>query len=295
MFKNYYEILCVNENSSIDEIKRSYRKLSIKYHPDKDKTNNDDQYFKKITQAYEYIINNHNYQINENENKTHKNTNNNQIINYDFNNNNNNLNNNNNNLNNNNNNNNNNLNNYFNNNNNFSQNKENILIDLNISYYQSYYGTSIPINIERKNIVNNIIRSENETIYIQIPKGIDNNEIITIENKGNNYNNNFSDIKITIKLLPEKNFTRNGLDIIYIKNLSFKESLTGFSFEIQHFNQKIYKINNKNEIFINNMEKQFKNLGFQREEFTGNLIIKFHVDTPQNLNIETINKLKEIL
>ena len=43
------------------------------------------------------------------------------------------------------------------------------------------------------------------------------------------------------------------------------------------------------------MEKIFKNLGFQREEFTGNLIIKFHVDTPQNLNIETINKLKEIL
>ena len=293
MFKNYYEILCVNENSSIDEIKRSYRKLSIKYHPDKDKTNNDDQYFKKITQAYEYIINNHNYQINENENKTHKNTNNNQIINYDFNNNKNNLNNNNNNNNNNlNNNNNNNLNN---NNNNFSQNKENILIDLNISYYQSYYGTSIPINIERKNIVNNIIGLENETIYIQIPKGIDNNEIITIENKGNNYNNNFSDIKITIKLLPEKNFTRNGLDIIYTKNLSFKESLTGFCFEIQHFNQKIYKINNKNEIFINNMEKQFKNLGFQRQEFTGNLIIKFNVDTPQNLNIETINKLKEIL
>ena len=40
MLKNYYEILCVNENSNIDEIKRSYRKLSIKYHPDKDNTNN---------------------------------------------------------------------------------------------------------------------------------------------------------------------------------------------------------------------------------------------------------------
>ncbi len=276
MLKNYYEILCVNENSSIDEIKRSYRKLSIKYHPDKDKTNNDDKYFKKITQAYEYITNNYKYQLNETNKETNKetyknndlinNNNNNQIVNYNFN-----------------------------DNNNYLKNKENILVDLNITYYQSYYGTSIPINIKRKIIVNNIIQFENETIYIQIPKGIDNNEIITIQNKGNYFENFFTDIKITIKLLPEKNFTRNGLDIIYIKNLSFKESLTGFSFEIQHFNQKSYKINNINEIFTNNTEKQFKNLGFQREEFTGNLIIKFIVDIPQNLNIETINKLKEIL
>ena len=277
MLKNYYEILCVNENSSIDEIKRSYRKLSIKYHPDKDKTNNDDKYFKKLTQAYEYITNNYKYQLNETNKETNKettyknndlinNNNNNQIVNYNFN-----------------------------DNNNYLKNKENILIDLNITYYQSYYGTSIPINIKRKIIVNNIIQFENETIYIQIPKGIDNNEIITISNKGNYFENFFTDIKITIKLLPEKNFTRNGLDIIYMKNLSFKESLTGFSFEIQHFNQKSYKINNTNEIFTNNMEKRFKNLGFQREEFIGNLIIKFNVDIPQNLNIETINKLKEIL
>ena len=290
MLKNYYQILSVDENSNIDEIKRSYRRLSIKYHPDKN--NNNDKQFKQLTHAYQSILDNLNHQIIlNNKNETNQNNNNQNDKNLNNNNQNNNNQNNLNNLNNLD-----NLNNmYQSTHNNYLQNKDNISIDLNISYYQSYYGTSIPVNIKRKIFSNNTLQFENETIYIEIPKGIDNNEIITIENKGNNYNNCFTDVKVTIKLLPEKNFTRNGLDVIYKKNLSFKESLTGFWFELQHFNQKTYKINNLNEIFTNNMVKRFKNLGFQREEFTGNLIIQFHVDIPQNLSIETINKLKEIL
>jgi len=54
--KNYYSILEISENATQDEIKKSYRKLALKYHPDK---NNGDSIcenkFKEINEAYEIL------------------------------------------------------------------------------------------------------------------------------------------------------------------------------------------------------------------------------------------------
>jgi len=53
--KNYYKILEVEEKASQDEIKKSYRKLAAKYHPDKNPEG--EERFKEIAEAYEILGN----------------------------------------------------------------------------------------------------------------------------------------------------------------------------------------------------------------------------------------------
>lgn len=53
--KNYYDILGVSKDASADDIKKAYRKLAIKYHPDKN--NGDDVKFKEINEAYDTLSN----------------------------------------------------------------------------------------------------------------------------------------------------------------------------------------------------------------------------------------------
>jgi len=50
---NYYETLGVSKDASIEQIKKAYRKLAMKYHPDRNKDDKDaEEKFKKISEAY---------------------------------------------------------------------------------------------------------------------------------------------------------------------------------------------------------------------------------------------------
>jgi len=55
MGKDYYKILQVNKNASDDDIKKAYRKLALKYHPDKNKTAGAEERFKEVAEAYEVL------------------------------------------------------------------------------------------------------------------------------------------------------------------------------------------------------------------------------------------------
>src|SRR6266496_2958032 len=51
--RDYYEILGVSKSASADEIKKAFRKLAVKYHPDKD--GGDEAKFKEVNEAYEVL------------------------------------------------------------------------------------------------------------------------------------------------------------------------------------------------------------------------------------------------
>ena len=50
--KDYYDVLGVSKSATGDEIKKAYRKKSLKVHPDKNKSEKAQEAFKKLSQAY---------------------------------------------------------------------------------------------------------------------------------------------------------------------------------------------------------------------------------------------------
>lgn len=53
--KDYYEVLGVTKNASAQEIKTAYRKLALKWHPDRNKTAGAAERFKEINRAFEVL------------------------------------------------------------------------------------------------------------------------------------------------------------------------------------------------------------------------------------------------
>jgi len=155
-------------------------------------------------------------------------------------------------------------------------------------------GTTIPVDIERWIIENGLKVFEKETVYVTVPKGIDEGEIILLKEKGNIISDtNKGDIKIFVKIENNTEFKRSGLDLILEKTITVKEALCGFIFELKYLTGKVYTItNNSGNIISHGYKKLIPNMGLTRDGHTGNLLIIFDVKFPEKLSDEVINALK---
>jgi len=313
MSDNFYKILGINENASKDEIKKAYRSLSFKYHPDKNNNSPESiSMTQKLNEAYETLSDEqkkNEYDMMRDPNNPFNNMHNMNDLNNIFSQ-------------------------FFGgmpfgmpgmpgmqgmppgvkihmfNNGmpvhmnmgppNFTNNMNKptpIVKKLEISMEQVMTGANLPVEIERWIMESGNKIFEHENLYINVPKGIDDGEIIIVREKGNIISDtNKGDVKIFIKIKNNTDYQRQGLDLIYKKTISFKESLCGFTFEIKHLNGKIYTLNNiTGNVISQGYQKLIPNMGLERENHIGNLIIIFNIEYPTTLSEDQIKKLREIL
>jgi len=166
-----------------------------------------------------------------------------------------------------------------------------------ITLDEAFNGTKKQVEIERWIMRNNIKIQETENLYIDIPKGIDSNEIILIRNRGHAVSDQLKgDIKLHIQLKPHSTFKRQGIDLFLHKKITFKDSLCGFQFQMKHIDNKTYSINNQpGKILYPGFKKIVNGLGIQRDNSKGNLVIVFDIDYPEILNETQVAELRKIL
>lgn len=172
-----------------------------------------------------------------------------------------------------------------------------IVKTITINMEQVLNGGNIPVDIERWIIENDLKVFENETLYVPIPQGIDDNEIIILKNKGNVATDECrGDVKLFIKVENNTEFERQGLDLLMNKKISLKEALCGFSFELKYVNGKTYTLNNSlGNIIPPNYKKVIPTMGLTREGRAGNLIIHFIVEFPEKIEVSKLEALNNIL
>ena len=173
-----------------------------------------------------------------------------------------------------------------------------IIKQLEISFEQSYHGYTLCVGVEKWVIKNDVKIHETEQVYVNIQPGIDNEEVIIMRDCGNTVSQELKgDIKFIVKVDNSTMFERQGMDLLHKREISLKESLTGFSFEITHVSGKLLCLNNmKNMTIISpNYRKTIPNLGMMRDGNVGNLIIEFSIRFPLQFTPDQIAKLSEIL
>lgn len=173
-----------------------------------------------------------------------------------------------------------------------------IIKRVEITLEQVYTGCLVPIQIVRTIKHYGETREESETLYVDIQKGIDTNEMIIIREKGHVVDDTpVGDIKVVVSVLDHPLFRRSGLDLVFTREITLKQALCGVNIEFVHLSGNLYKINNsKGKNVINpGYQKVVPGLGLQRKDHNGNLIIEFKVNFPEKLTVNQIEAIESIL
>jgi DnaJ-class molecular chaperone len=140
-------------------------------------------------------------------------------------------------------------------------------------------------------IENYVVKIRDQELCVCIPTGVSDKEIIITTTP------KVQMVHIIVNIKPHVLFQRNGADLVYEKEISFKESLCGFEFSLKHLNGKTFHLQHKDGTIIKDgVSKTIQRLGMKDgNNGFGSLIIIFKIVYPDKLSKEQIEKLSEIL
>ena len=296
--KELYSILGLQQPSTLNDIKKQYRKLALKYHPDKANASNKDeaeQRFKEISEAWSILqdpklkekYDKEGFKGLQQEDTTNK---------YDskevfesffgdknpF------------------------LSMGFNDSNDFkSRSKKEAFtkveeqhVDLPCSLFEICHGVEKRVKVTRKRFIQSKYLEESTILVIHVKQGVAYGEKIKFEKEGDQEKDKeAADILFTIREDSQDTLKRIGNDLIYIHRLTLAEALTGCFIEIPTVKQQKISIA-VSEVIHPTYERRIVGGGLPMPgdlERVGSLVIKFDIVFPKTLSRKTKKAARKLL
>jgi curved DNA-binding protein len=271
---DYYEILGVNESSTPEEIKKSYRKLAAQHHPDK---GGDTAKFQEISRAYDVLSDpqkkqEYDLQRSGRSNQFRFSTN---AGDFNFND----------------------MGDLFGfafgqgfrNNRGTPRNKD-ITIRITINFKQSYTGTQLEARYKTPT-------GNPQTVIVDVPQGVESGQTIRYQGLGDDSIPNVprGNLNVQVIVEPDFNYERRGKDLYKNVNLSVLEAMIGCEKEIILVDETVMKLKIRPGV-QDGVEYSVTGKGFRdvRTGKVGNFYVVIKVDIPAVTDTALIQDLKEI-
>lgn len=170
---------------------------------------------------------------------------------------------------------------------------EDLDVTLRVTMEQAYRGCTLPIRVEKKRF-GCAGGSTVETIYVDVPRGIDHNEVIRVARAGHVAKGRRGDVCVRVQLEPMEGYERSGLDVLYAKNVSLREAICGVEFEMSLFGRTYMIRNDEGCVIGPGQRRVIRGKGFERGGHLGDLIIVFQVRFPTRVSAETCEAIRAL-
>ena len=260
--ENYYEILGVAQDASQDDIKKAYRALAHKHHPDK---GGNEEQFKKISVAYDTLKDEikkaqYDAQLNGVPHMSADFTDFSvfeDILNARF---------------------------------NFRRANKDINVQCHISFADSFNGKQL----ELKYI---LLSTKEQEFSITIPPGVLHGSTVRYRGLGDDSNPNIprGNLNLTVIVEPDENFFRRDNDLCTLLHISPIEAMIGCVKKVKHIDGKEYTLNIRPGVETG-VEYSMNNKGFKNpyNNYIGRFLIIINIKTPAITDEELIQKLTEL-
>jgi len=174
--------------------------------------------------------------------------------------------------------------------------------DLALSLEELYYGRKKTLKITRKrlNADNKTFRTESKTLTIDIKKGWKQGTKVTFENEGDeDIYIKPGDIVFVIKEKKHDVFEREGNNLVKTVNITLKQALIGINVNVVTLDKRRLKVPITENTICPGYIHRVSGEGMPISKFNGNkfgdLLIKFNIQFPNRLNDEQKEKIREAL